>query len=105
MIVKPVPSRIEPANAKELLLVWNTGESYAVPYFELRYLCPCAGCVDENSGQRTLKRDSISPEIKPRSVQLVGKYAVQITWSDDHQTGMYHFDNLMKISEKFGRKL
>lgn len=109
----PIPTQIAPFNAPgaapgtttELLLEWKTGERFAVPYIELRYYCPCAGCVDEHTGERTIEKTSISPEIRPVGVQLIGRYAVQISWSDRHDTGMYHFDRLYEISQKLGRKL
>jgi DUF971 family protein len=99
------PTRIEPLGKTELLLAWTNGEEYAVPYIEIRYYCPCAGCVDENSGERTVDRSALDPEVRPVGVQLVGRYAVQIDWSDRHNTGMYHFERLYELSVKQGRKL
>lgn len=99
------PTRLEPFSSTELFLEWNQGERFSVPYVEIRYYCPCAGCVDEHTGQRTLERSSISPEIRPTQVQLVGRYAVQVSWSDGHNTGMYHYDRLMELCQKQGRKI
>ncbi len=99
------PPRIEPASPTELRVAWNNGEEYAVPYVEIRFACPCAGCVDEHTGQRTLKRESIPTDIRPLGAEIVGRYAVQISWSDRHATGMYHFDRLYHLSKQFGRKL
>lgn len=99
------PSRIEPYNSTEILIAFNTGEQYAIPYIDLRFHCPCAGCVDEHTGERTILRSSIAPDIRPTGVSLVGRYAVQITWSDLHATGMYHFDQLHDLAKKVGRKI
>jgi len=99
------PTRIDPLTSTEISLEWNTGERYAVPYKEIRFHCPCAACVDEHTGQRTIKRESVPEDIKPVAVQLVGRYAVQINWSDRHATGMYHFERLHELCQKFGRKL
>jgi len=99
------PVRIEPLSPIEMFISWNNGELFSVSYVELRYYCPCAGCVDEHSGQRTIQRSSISPEIRPADVQLVGRYAIQISWSDGHATGMYHYDRLYELCQKQGRKL
>jgi DUF971 family protein len=104
-LMSKIPTLIEPFSPTELLIAWNTGERYAVPYSEIRYYCPCAGCIDENTGQRTIEKSSISPDIRPKGVQLVGRYAIQITWSDGHDTGMYHFDRLLELSQKQGKKI
>jgi DUF971 family protein len=100
------PTRIEPHSATEMLLAFSdeAGE-YAVSYSELRFYCPCAGCVDEHTGERTIKREQVQAGIRPTGVQLVGRYAVQINWSDRHNTGMYHYDRLFEISQKIGRRL
>jgi DUF971 family protein len=99
------PVRVEPLSPIEMFISWNNGEQYSVPYVEIRFYCPCAGCVDENTGKRTIEKTSISPEIRPQGAQLVGRYALQITWSDKHDTGMYHFDRLYELCQKQGRKL
>jgi DUF971 family protein len=98
-------ARITPFNETEILLGFNDSREFAVSYEELRFLCPCAGCVDEHTGERTLQRAQIKPGIKPTGVQIVGRYAVQISWNDRHNTGMYHFDRLLEIGEKLGRKI
>lgn len=102
---KKTPVSVQPLSATEVFLKWNDGEGYALPYVELRFHCPCAGCVDENTGQRILERTSVSPDICATDVQLVGRYAIQFTWSDGHNTGMYHFDRLYELCQKQGRKM
>jgi len=100
-----IPTQIEPYSPTELFVAWNNGEKFAIPYADIRYWCPCAGCVDENTGQRTIQRQSVHPEIRPTNVQLIGRYAVQITWSDGHDTGMFHYDRIFELSHKVGKKL
>ncbi len=101
------PTRIEPDSHHRgsLLVTWNTGGTFSVPYFELRFECPCAVCVDEKTGKRILKREDISADVRPMGVNSIGRYAIQIRWSDDHSTGMYHFDRLFEICESAGKKL
>lgn len=99
------PTRIEPRTSRDLLLVWNTGEQYSIPYFEIRFQCPCAVCVDEKTGQRVLHRDDLPEDVRPTSVQLIGRYAVQFTWTDNHATGMYHYDRLHDLCTRFGKRI
>lgn len=99
------PTQIEPLSPIEMFMTWNNGEKFSVPYVEIRFYCPCAGCVDEHTGKRTIQKTSIAPDIRPAAVELVGRYAVQISWSDGHNTGIYHFDRLFELCQKQGRKL
>jgi len=100
-----LPTQIEPFSPTEIYIAWNNGEKFTVPYLEIRYHCPCAGCVDEHTGQRTIEKKSIHPDIRAIKVQTIGRYAIQITWSDGHDTGMYHYDRLYELSQKQGKEL
>ena len=101
------PTRIEPDPARQgsMVIAWNTGECFSVPYFELRFECPCAVCVDEKTGRRILKREQVAIDVKPRGAEVVGRYALQIRWSDQHSTGMYHFDRLFELCQASGSRL
>ncbi|MBC7386677.1 MAG: DUF971 domain-containing protein [Cryobacterium sp.] len=100
-----IPSRVEPHSPTEMLFAWSNGETYAVPYFELRFICPCAHCVDEHTGKRTLKRENVQPDVRAVGVQAVGRYALQISWSDKHSTGMYPFDLLYGTCARHGLRI
>ncbi len=100
-----VPSRIEPANDHEAFIEWHSGERYLIPYRTLRLQCPCAGCVNELTGEVTLQESSVPKDVHPTTVELVGNYAIQFDWSDKHRTGMYHFDRLFELCKKAGKPL
>lgn len=104
-MIQRTPTRFEPLGPIEAFVAWNTGEEYSLPYRDLRFYCPCAGCVDEVTGKRILKREQIREDIQVTDAQTVGRYALQLRWNDGHQTGMFHFDRLHELCEKFGRKL
>ena len=59
--------------------------------FELRINCPCAGCVDEWTGEKTLRPDSVSKEISISAISIVGRYALNFHFSDGHDTGIFSF--------------
>jgi DUF971 family protein len=81
-------------------MVFENGKSFTLPYLELRFECPCATCVDEMTGKRTLRKETLKPDVKPMKIQPVGRYGIHVEWSDGHRTGMYHFDNLYRIGEE-----
>jgi DUF971 family protein len=92
------PVLIEPAKEMSALrVVWSDGKTQNIPYSELRFLCPCASCVDEHTGIRTIRREAVRDDIKPRKASPVGNYAIQIVWTDGHETGIYSYDQLRQI--------
>jgi DUF971 family protein len=97
--------RIDSYSPTQMLIEWNTGERFAVPFTEIRYLCPCAGCVDENTGRRTIQRSSVAATLRPKEAQVVGRYAIQIRWADGHETGIYHFDYFHDICGAVGKRI
>ena len=103
--VNLIPTHIEPHNDHEMKIAWNAGDSYALSYEEMRFQCPCAGCVDEHTGKRTLKREAIRKDIKPKGVELIGRYAISVAWNDNHSSGMLNFDRLRSLCEEHGKLL
>lgn len=88
---------VEPnSKAKVAKISWNDGKQSLVRFQDLRMLCPCAVCVDEDTGVRKIKPSDISPEVQPMSIQSVGNYAIKITWSDKHDSGIYSYDYLRR---------
>jgi DUF971 family protein len=100
--IKPAVKQVRPTDlalddAGALRVRWDDGqESRFAPRF-LRGRCPCAGCVEEWTGRRTVGEQQIAADIRPRGFQSVGNYAVQIDWSDGHSSGIYSWDYLLKL--------
>ena len=92
------PAEIAPTeDGTALRIVWEDGH---VSLYEPRYLrlqCPCAGCVDEMTGERMLTPGMVPEGVHPTEIQHVGRYALQFVWSDGHATGIYPFDYLRRI--------
>jgi ATP-binding protein involved in chromosome partitioning len=91
------PTEIERVGHEELHITWEDGRRSVYNNRQLRLACACAACVDEMSGERTLDPDSVPEEIWPTHIELVGHYAISITWSDAHATGIYTFDRLRQL--------
>lgn len=85
-----------------LRIVWRDGVVSEYEPRELRLLCPCAGCVDEMTGVRTLHPESVEQGVYPTAIHYVGRYALQFVWSDGHSTGIYTFDYLRRIADAGG---
>ena len=76
---------------------WKDGHSSLYDPRYLRLNCPCAGCVDEMTGQRTLTPAMVPEGIYPKAIHSVGRYALQFVWSDGHDTGFYSFETLRAL--------
>ncbi len=92
------PEAIDVTAAGEIRLAWPGGREVAIPAVRLRDLCPCAGCVEEGTGRKILDPATIPADIRPVKIEPVGNYAVQITWSDGHSTGIYSWRTLREAS-------
>lgn len=95
--VIPVPVEIGRANQHDVKVTWQDGHVSVYPARQLRLACPCAGCVDEITGEIRLVETSIPQNVHPVKIDLIGRYAVSITWSDGHNTGIYAFDRLRAL--------
>ena len=94
------PERIGPTDdGTELRIEWKDGTVSEYVPRELRLACPCAGCVDEMTGVRTLRPESVDSHVYPRSIHYVGRYALQFVWSDGHSTGLYTYRYLREMWE------
>lgn len=98
-----LPEEIAPTeDAARLRIRWRDGMVSEYEPRLLRIRCPCAGCVDEMTGIRTLLPERVSPHIYPEAIHYVGRYALQFLWSDGHSTGIYPFEYLRRLFEETG---
>lgn len=79
---------------------WEAGRSTRYPFKFLRCECPCAACVNEFTGERTLDPNSVPEEIEPSEVGFTGNYALKIKWTDGHFTGLYSWDYLDRLANQ-----
>jgi DUF971 family protein len=100
-----VPKKVEPLDRETLRIEWTSGKAYAIPYREIRFQCPCASCVDEHTGKRIITREAVASDVRVAGAQQVGRYAIQLRFSDGHATGIFHFDSLMKLCQEIGKPL
>jgi len=83
--------------ASVLTVDWNNGHKGRLGVRHLRLACPCAQCVDEWTGEKTLDPKSVPESVRPISIDPVGLYGIQIEWSDGHSTGIYTYETLGRL--------
>ena len=92
-----IPEEIGRDGEWDVKIQWRDGHVSIYKARELRLKCPCAGCVEEMTGRPLIKPEEIPGDVHPVSIEPVGKYAIHITWSDGHDTGMYSFKYLRQL--------
>lgn len=95
----PTPINLSPSNNDALLIEWDDGVKSTYSLRMLRGSCRCAGCVDEITGARLVFPEHIPADIRALEARAVGRYALQFTWSDGHDAGIYTFDYLRELAQ------
>jgi len=91
------PQQIRQSGPRHLAITWSDGVESVYEVRALRLACACAHCVDEWTGAETLDPESVPVDVEPRRIAPVGRYAIQIDWSDGHSTGIYSFRRLRDL--------
>jgi len=76
------PLQIKVLDKKFLLIKWDEKSESKIGLKYLRDECPCANCKGET-----------------QNIQLVGGYAIQVSWKDGHNTGIYSWEYLQQLAK------
>jgi DUF971 family protein len=82
-------------------VTFDDGASFRLPYELLRVYSPSAEVRGHGPGQEVLQVGKREVEI--RSLEPVGSYAVQPSFSDGHATGIYSWDYLYHLGRNQDR--
>ncbi len=93
--------QIKILNKEKLFIKWDDETESAISLKYLRDECPCADCKGETilfKTYRPPKRQSSNPDMyRIKGIDTVGGYAIQITWKDNHDTGIFSWEYLKKL--------
>ena len=94
----PAPSNVVLHTASRVLEVeFDDGASFRLPFEFLRVYSPSADVRGHGPGQETLqvgKRDVMINTLQP-----VGHYAIQPSFSDGHDSGIYSWEYLYELGQ------
>ena len=93
----PYPTNVQQSGEDSLRIEWSDGHVSLYKVRDLRLACRCAGCQDEQTGERTLDQSKIPADVHPKMINPVGRYALHFDWSDGHTTGIYTFEHLLEV--------
>jgi DUF971 family protein len=105
---KPTSVKIHVSNGAGVDIIWADGHASHYEFAYLREECPCATCNDAREKRAEpgevaspFKSSPALPMFKPKpraqAATVVGNYAVQISFTDGHSTGIYSYDHLRNI--------
>lgn len=93
------PTQIVEESDSRVSIKWSDDGETAYRAAELRRSCPCASCVNEWTGQKILDDKQIGDNMTFTNISIVGRYALNFQFSDGHDTGIFSFDYLRKLSD------
>ena len=93
------PRQIIEESDSAVSILWSDDIETAYNAVQLRAACPCASCVNEWTGERILKREDVPDDISFSTISIVGRYALNFHFSDGHDTGIFSFNFLRKLSD------
>lgn len=97
------PKKIRKTGNNTLEFIWGDGSKSEISLNILRDNCPCVHCQGE-----TILFKSYIPIKAPfksagfyeiEKIEPVGNYAIQITWKDKHNTGIYSWEYIKDLSQ------
>ncbi len=101
----PPPLRAE-VIGQEFAIVWSDGAESYIPLDTLRRNCPCATCGGEPDVMGNIERPKVTygpHSFEMRGYRTVGGYALQPTWNDGHESGLYTFRQLRALGDHAAR--
>jgi len=95
----PRPTEIKLHQKSRVLEIsFDDGKSFRLPYEFLRVYSPSAEVRGHGPGQEVLQTGKKDVEIT--RAEPVGSYAIQLAFSDGHETGLYSWDLLYQFGEE-----
>jgi DUF971 family protein len=106
---KPSTVKVHVKTGAGVDIVWADGHASHYDFAYLREECPCATCNDERGKKEALAATAapgssafpalpmFKPKPRAQAATVVGNYAVQISFTDGHSTGIFSYDHLRSI--------
>jgi DUF971 family protein len=98
-----LPSQVVLRESKDaLILTYSDGQAYTLPAEYLRVYSPSAEVRGHGEGNETLQFGKRLVTIN--ALEKAGNYALQIVFSDGHDSGIYSWDYLQALAENYEDK-
>ncbi|MEP7077248.1 MAG: DUF971 domain-containing protein [Acidobacteriota bacterium] len=91
------PTQIIEESDSGITIKWSDESETRYDAAQLRRACPCAGCVNEWTGQKQLIDATVPDDLTFSHISIVGRYALNFHFSDGHDTGIFSFKYLLGL--------
>ncbi len=100
-----IPSNITRPQPNLIKINWNDGFESIITIENLRKSCPCAYCLEKAKNQLSANK-FVMPTIRRgqyeiKKIEPVGNYALMIVWGDGHNAGIWTWDFLREVFERY----
>ncbi len=98
----PAPEHLDLKKDTGLTIRWDDGRESFYPIAYLRRMSPSAEMRELRKSMKTnpltiLPKGAGSSDVRAINAEMVGNYAIRITFSDGHSTGIYTWSYLREI--------
>ena len=114
MTPSTTPLNLDLKKDERLRIAWQDGQISTFTISQLRSICPCAVCKltregadphqlmkpPEKTTRLTILPGNYSGQLAVSSAEMVGNYALKLTFTDGHDTGIYSFAYLREMAEQ-----
>ena len=98
------PTKIKIRDNEYLDITWSDGETRSIKLSNLRNNCPCAVCLAEkDEWSKSYIPLYTLEQLKITKIEIIGNYALGIKWEDGHDTGLYDYQYLLQLFEKYSK--
>jgi DUF971 family protein len=105
---KPTSIKIHISNDAGVDILWADGHESHYEFAYLREECPCATCNDAREKKAALGASApalnqpsalpmFKPKLRAQAATKIGSYAIQLSFTDGHSTGIYSYDHFRNI--------
>lgn len=94
------PLKIIDEGEHAVTIEWSDSTENTYEARDLRLACPCAGCINEWTGEKMLKNESVPGDVSISHISVVGRYALNFHFSDGHETGIFSFRYLKELADQ-----
>jgi DUF971 family protein len=100
---KPKPKDIKLHQSSHILeITFDEGSTFNLPTEYLRINSPSAEVQGHGPGQEVLQIGK--QDVNITKIDMVGNYAVQFSFDDNHDTGIYSWDTLYDLGKNYETK-
>lgn len=99
-MIKPTDIKLHQAS-RVLEVAFADGKTFNLPVEYLRVNSPSAEVQGHGPGQEVLQLGKQNVNIT--KIEMVGNYAIQPTFDDNHDTGIFSWDTLYELGENYDK--